>query len=785
MLVESHSIETTLQPSESGGAPEPSRYDYLGIRVHRRNPSFLSDLSKALLHEGDYVREGETIPQALARPAVNFCFGDYELAQRIYNYAHKGWFMYASPVLSNATAGTWYEDPTKEGAHYWHRQTFIPKAKPQGQPISCFAFEVPDSLEGQEDIIKELARLSTSGGGTGAHNAIRATSKKAPGPIPFEKVLDGAIGYFKQRGTRKGALAYYMDSVHPSIKEHIRFRVPGGDSKRRSDNRTQFHTGVNLKKDLIAKIIGSDPNPDYELRCPHTNELHDTVNARHLWEEMLDTRALTGEPFFTKIDRINELMPETQKALGLRVNGSNLCLAGDTKVTVLAPKSDAPEDVSLESVIGKTGYKVLSYNTETKQSEFKAITNSALMSKKAKVLRVTCSETGKQLVCTPDHKVWTENRGYVMAKDLKADDTFRIVPETLGQIREPFAPGPSSIEELSEEIPVYDITVDGNHNFYANGVLVHNCTEITLPTDKFRTFVCCLSSLNLEKFDEWRDSTIVEDLIRFLDNVLQWFVDTAPSSMAKAKFSAERERALGLGAFGWHSYLQKHRIPFESGGFNSATQHTHIIFDLIKGRAVAESLRLGAERGEAPDMRGTGRRNSRLLAIAPNANSADIANVSPSCEPWYRNVFMKDSRAGAYMCKNPYLERDLEELGLNTKGVWKSILDHDGSVQHLEVPDWLKKVYKTAMELDQHWLVYLAHERGQYICQAQSLNLFFPPGSLRAYVNSVHILFLKLENVLTLYYYRTEREVKVDNVKEIQRQALVDWQGEECKACGG
>ncbi len=614
---------------------EPKRYNYLGINVHRRNPSYLSDLSKALLTEGDYVREGESIPQALARPAVNFCYGDYELAQRIYNYAHKGWFMYASPVLSNATAGTWYEDPTKEGAHYWHRQTFIPKARPQGQPISCFAFEVPDNLDGQEATIRELARLSTSGGGTGAHNSIRATSRKAPGPIPYEKVLDSAIGYFKQKGTRKGALAYYMDSKHPSIKEHIRFRVPGGDSKRRSDNRTQFHTAVNLTNELIDKILGRDPNPDYELRCPHTDELHDTVNARHLWEEMLDTRALSGEPFMTKIDRINELLPETQKLLGLTVKGSNLC------------------------------------------------------------------------------------------------------------------------------------------------------TEITLPTDKQRTFVCCLSSLNIEKFDEWKDTTIVEDLIRFLDNVLQWFIDTAPESMAKAKYSAERERALGLGAFGWHSYLQKHRIPFESGGFDSAVQHTHKIFILVKARAVAESIRMGAERGEAPDMKGTGRRNSRLMAIAPNANSADIANVSPSCEPWYRNAFMKDTRAGAFMQKNPYLERDLEELGLNTKATWKSILDMDGSVQHLAVPDWLKNVYKTAMELDQHWLIYLANERGQYICQAQSLNLFFPPGSLRAYVNSVHILFLKLPHVLTLYYYRTERETKVDNAKEIQRKALVDWQGEDCKACQG
>jgi ribonucleotide reductase alpha subunit len=424
-LVNTSDATTTLDMTTD--QQEPSRYEYLGIRIHRRNPSYANDLSKGLLYEGDYVREGESIPQALARPATNFCFGDYELAQRIYDYAHKGWFMYASPVLSNATPGNWYPDPTKDGDHYWHRQTFIPKAKPQGQPISCFAFEVPDNLEGQEETIRELARLSTSGGGTGAHNSVRATSKKAPGPIPYEKVLDSAIGYFKQKGTRKGALAFYMGSKHPSIREHILFRVPGGDAKRRSDNRTQFHTAVNLTNELIDKILGRDPNLDYELRCPHTNELYETVNARHLWEEMIETRALSGEPFMLKIDRANELLPETQKNLGLKINGSNLCLAGDTKITVVAPGEEAPKDVDLQSVIGKTGYKVLSYNTRTKQSEFKAVTNSALMSKKAKVMRITDTETGKQLMCTPDHQVWTENRGYVMAKDLKADDVLRIL----------------------------------------------------------------------------------------------------------------------------------------------------------------------------------------------------------------------------------------------------------------------------------------------------------------------------------------------------------------------
>lgn len=614
-----------------------NRFAYMGLNIHHKNPAWLSDLSKAMLVEGDYVREHESIPKALARPAINFCYGDYELAQRIYDYAYKGWFMYASPVLSNATAGTWYEDPTKDGAYYWHRSTFIPSSKPQGQPISCFAFDVPDNIDGQEDAIKELARLSVSGGGTGAHNSIRATTKKAPGPIPYMKVIDSAIGYFKQKGTRKGALAYYLDVTHPDIREHVNFRVPGGDSKRRSDNRTQFHNAVNLTDDFIAKVLGADKDVNFELRCPHTKKVYDTLNARELWQEIIETRALTGEPYMMKIDLANRRMPETQKQLGLTIKGSNLC------------------------------------------------------------------------------------------------------------------------------------------------------SEITLPTDEMRTFVCCLSSLNLEKFDEWKDSRIVEDLIRFLDNVVQWFIDTAPDALKKAKFSAERERALGLGAFGWHSWLQKNNIALESGGFGSAVQETHKIFSLIRSRAEAESIRLGTERGEAPDMKGTGRRNSRLMAIAPNANSADIANTSPSCEPWYRNVFVKDTRAGVGFVRNPYLEKVLEKLGINTKATWKSIQDHNGSVQHLaELDEHTKNVFKTAMEIDQHWLIELADARGEYVDQAQSLNLFFPFGSDRAYVNSVHLKFLRSPNVITLYYYRTEREVKVDKVQvNMQRAALADWKGEECVACQG
>jgi ribonucleoside-diphosphate reductase alpha chain len=306
--------------------------------------------------------------------------------------------------------------------------------------------------------------------------------------------------------------------------------------------------------------------------------------------------------------------------------------------------------------------------------------------------------------------------------------------------------------------------------------------------DDNRTFVCCLSSLNLEKYEEWKNTTIVSDLIRFLDNVLQYFIDNAPDTISKAKFSAEQERGLGLGTLGWHSFLQSKMIPFEGGGFNSAVQWTHIIFKQIKDQAITESKKLAVERGEPPDMVGSGLRNSRLLALAPNSNSASIANSSPSIEPWYRNIYVNDTRAGSFKVVNKYLELLLESKGKNTPETWASILANNGSVQHLDyLSDEEKAVFKTAVELDQTWIIILANERGGYVCQAQSLNTFFTAGMSRAYINKVHLQFLDSPNVLTMYYFRTERATSVDTAKEIERKALIDWseQAVDCVACQG
>jgi ribonucleotide reductase alpha subunit len=746
------------------------RVEHLGIQVHTKDPAYISDFSRTLLGEY-YIRAGETISQALARPAVAFCFGDYELAQRIYDYAYSGWFMYASPVLSNASAGEWIIDPEKDGANYWYKHQFISYEKSQGLPISCFAMEALDSLDGQRALMDEMANMSTAGGGTGVHNSIRATSSKAPGPIPYMKVLDSIIGYYRQGKTRKGALAYYMDSDHPDVQEHVRFRVPGGDAKRRSDNRQQFHSAVNITDEFIVAILD---DTDYELVCPHSGKVYETVNARTLWEDMVETRALTGEPYLLKIDLANRKLPESQRALGLEIKGSNLCVAPETLVLT---------DVGYEQIVKLWGRQVRVWNGY----EFSTVT--VLKTGTDQELLKVTTDSGHAVDCTPYHKFYTLEDGELVerrAADLTPGDAVYVV-ENLEKVPVKI----KSVEWTGRISDTYCFTEPLRHMGVFNGILAGNCSEITLPTNHDRSFVCCLSSLNLERYDEWKDTNIVQDLVRFLDNVVEHFIRNAPAALSKAVYSAERERALGMGYLGWHSLLQKRGIPFEGGGFGSSVQLTHEIFGLIQARAEESSRQLAKERGEALDMVGTGLRNSRLTSAPPTANSADLANSSPGIEPWYRNVFIKDTRAGAFLIKNPYLQAILQDLGLDTEATWMDINDHDGSVQHMvELTDHQKLVFKTAMEMDQHWIIELAEQRGPYVDQAQSLNVFFPAGSDRAYVMSVHMKFLLSPNVLTMYYFRTEKRKGVDKVKDIERKALVDWnpaEGEEhvCVSCQG
>ena len=309
------------------------------------------------------------------------------------------------------------------------------------------------------------------------------------------------------------------------------------------------------------------------------------------------------------------------------------------------------------------------------------------------------------------------------------------------------------------------------------------CSEITLATNEERTAVCCLSSVNLEYYDEWKKvPAFIPDLVRMLDNVLTHFIENAPDSLERAKYSAFRERSVGLGAMGFHAYLQKSRVPFEgvfAAGINDE------IFSHIKSEAQRETERLAVERGACPDDDTCSVRNAHLLAIAPNASSSILCgNTSPSIEPFRANAYTQKTKSGSHLHKNKFLEEELEKVGSNDENTWKSIVANKGSVQHLDVlSNNIKEVFKTAVEINQSWIVEHAASRQQYICQSQSVNLFFPPDVNKGDLHNIHMLAWA-KNMKTLYYLRSEAISRADNVSnQIKREII--FEQEDCLSCEG
>ena len=322
------------------------------------------------------------------------------------------------------------------------------------------------------------------------------------------------------------------------------------------------------------------------------------------------------------------------------------------------------------------------------------------------------------------------------------------------------------------------------------------CSEIILPTDKQRTAVCCLSSLNLEYYDDWKnDKLFLRDIAEMLDNVLQYFIDHAPVHVNRAKYSASRERSIGVGALGFHAFLQRNGVAFESALAKSRNMQ---IFKHVRKELEQANLELGKERGEAPDAVGTGKRFSHMMAIAPNASSSIImGNTSPSIEPYRANAYRQDTLSGSFLNKNRYLDKIIKEAcendsKLQYQEIWSSIIANDGSVQHLEwMDEYTRDVFKTSMEIDQRWIVEHAADRQGYIDQAQSVNLFFRPDANIKYLHAIHFMAWKMK-LKTLYYCRSEKIGKADKVarkiereviKELDMKAIVE--GDTCLACEG
>jgi ribonucleoside-diphosphate reductase alpha chain len=587
------------------------------------------DLSKDVLFDTlgmirlkeSYMKAEETSPQERFSYICSvFSNQDDKLAQRLYDYMSSHWLSPSSPQLSFG-------------------------GSKQGLPISCFLAYLPDTTRGLIDTWAEVSELSVVGGGIGIGVGIRQADAKSTGVIAHLRTYDASCTAYKQGQTRRGSYAAYLNINHPEIYEFLNTRRVSGDPNYKLRN---IHNGINITDDFMRRveIISTFSKlkdvdeiakklkeldiqlqdrtlntflkyvDEWDLVDPHTNKTCKTVSVKELWQNILETRAETGEPYLHFIDTSQKALPESQKNMGLTVKQSNLC------------------------------------------------------------------------------------------------------------------------------------------------------SEITLATDEKRTAVCCLASLNLDYYDQWsKNEQFYLDVATYLDNVLQYFIDHAPKTLQRAIYSATRERAIGIGALGFHSYLQAKHISLES---MEAYHINNQIFKTISTNLKKVNLVLGSQRGEAPDCAGTGKRFSHMMAIAPNATSSIImGNTSPSCEPFRANVYKQDTLSGSHITYNKHLKQLLETRVSNKaelQNIFQNIKGTNGSVQHLNIlTNEEKKVFKCWDEIDQGVLIRLAAARQKYIDQSQSISLFFHPNATKSYVHSVHINAWKY-GLKTLYYYRSSKILSVDKI---------------------
>ncbi len=574
-----------------------------------------------------YLLPGEGPQDLFARVAAAYA-DDADHAQRLYDYISNLWFMPATPVLSNGGTG-------------------------RGLPISCYLNSVSDSLEGIVGTWNENVWLAARGGGIGTYwGHVRGIGEpvglngKTSGIIPFVRVMDSLTLAISQGSLRRGSAAVYLDINHPEIEEFLEIRKPSGDFNRKALN---LHHGVLVTDAFMEAVRAGEP---FDLVSPKTGDKRGEVDARALFQKLVETRLATGEPYIIFVDHVNRNMPQHQRDLGLKVSTSNLC------------------------------------------------------------------------------------------------------------------------------------------------------SEITLPTGtdhlgNDRTAVCCLSSLNFETWDQWsEDPRFIEDVMRFLDNVLTDYIDRAPPEMARAKYSAGRERSVGLGVMGLHSFYQARGIPFESAMAKSWNMK---MFRHIRGRVDEASMLLAAERGPCPDAadRGVMERFSSKMAIAPTASISIICGGTSACiEPIPANIYTHKTLSGSFSIKNPFLEKILIEKSKNSDAVWNSILEQGGSVQHLEFLSADEKAtFRTAFEIDQRWLLELAGDRTPYIDQAQSLNLFIPADVEKWDLLMLHFRAWEL-GIKSLYYLRSKSiqragfagsgdmgGVEADNTPDPRRIEMEVTNYDECLAC--
>ena len=591
-----------------------------------------------------YTIQQEKSPQDGYMRCASAFGSDQAHSLRMYGYFKNHWAGPASPVLANAPVRIkFFEEYERNFSHEAYESVYGPL------PISCYTGYVPDSRVGIADHYQEMLWIASNGGGYASDwsalrpgGAVTSTGGVSGGLVPFFHVTDSLVTAAHQGSNRRAVYGGNIRCDHVEVVEFCESRKMSGDPNKRSRNVFQ---AIKITDKFMRAVL---KDKHWDLK-DHKGIVKETIQARYLWELIMELPFETGCPFLVFEDTCRRFLPQEQKELGLDFNNVNIC------------------------------------------------------------------------------------------------------------------------------------------------------TEITLANSVDRTAVCCLSSVNMATYNEWKGNRqFIKDMVEFLDNVLEYFIqnaiysctkdydwdklkDTLHKSMQgigvpvsdeqlevicknlveinimglrKAVHSAKSERAIGLGSMGWDSYFKVCDLPYES---REALNITYTATSWIKEVAVEATVELGRTRGHAPDMFRSKHRNSHLLADAPTAtNSLICGGVSPSREPRFQNIYSQQTTSATFQIVEPYLLKCLNKYGQNNSAVIKSIVDNDGSVQHLDfLSDHERKVMRTAFEVDQMWIVEHVAAAQKFVCQAISTNLFFKPGVPRKYVNAVHFMMWK-KGCKSRYYVRTQ-----------------------------
>lgn len=674
---------------------------------------WLNKESRTYLSRG-YLEKDETPEQRILDigNTAEKILGISGFAEKFEDYMSRGWYSLSSPIWSNF-------------------------GKPRGLPISCFSSYIGDSMESILYKAAEIGMMTKSGGGTSAYfgdlrgrGAKISSGGESTGSVHFMEIFDKLMSVVSQGNVRRGSFAAYLPVDHPDIMEFLRIQDTSHPIQ-------QMSFGVCISDQWMEDLL-----------------LKKKENIT-VWKKILEKRASSGYPYLFFSDSVNRNAPQVYKDKGLKIHASNLCLPGDTPIDI---ETNCGFQISIcLDEVGNYLEKfhdvyTRSYDVDLGQDVLSKITAFSQTGVSNKLISI-CSSEGNVVVCTPEHKIFTQNRGFVEAQYLEEDD---LIQSSDIEVR-----GVSfTKEEIVRYVPIFDITVEGTGNFYANNILVSNCSEVMLSTSEDESFVCDLSSMNLEKYEEWKDTDAVEILVYFLDAVMSEFIEKTEGMKfmdAPRKF-AINQRALGIGALGYHSLLHLKMIPFES---MEAKMLNIQIWKNIATQCDKATKYLAELLGEPPLLKGYGVRNVTTRAIAPTTSSSFIlGQVSPSVEPLNSNYFVKDLAKGKFTYKNPYLIKLLKEKDKDTAEVWRGILSTGGSVQHLDfLSTEEKNVFKTFAEISQLEIIIQAGARQKYIDQGQSINTMILP---QVPVKEQSILLIEAwkQGLKTLYYQRSDSPVK-------------------------